>query len=273
MQNFKIDFFELLELAQENDAQRANDLSTLIIGVRHDNLNDVVFASLAELGGLIITGDSGTGKTKAMEALLYTAHENPEDYREVIIIDPRKDLLTNVCEDMPTSKWSSLPEVLEKICEDGESTMNTFRECGVDTIDEFNQTIAERRALRMIIAINDFDLLPSKMTDHEFWRVCKALRVIATQYKDAGIHLIINTTDVSPILLSIKKNCSVLALSQSPSSLQKAFSVSSKNTGDVIVEGEPFNQKLYQGEALFRMVGESTISPIYLPYLPEAFDK
>lgn len=158
--------------------------------------------NLAKASPILISGESGTGKTTLMNHIIMQLIQyNYEDELRLLLVEGRDSNfkqfanLPHLLDDTITDK-GSLHEHLYSLKREIDSRMNLFDECNQRNIDSFNESVVFKKIDRnklpyIVLMIDDFKpFIKSK-------RVIKLLDTLIEKGATYGIHIIVSTKSLS----------------------------------------------------------------------------
>lgn len=261
--NQRREFVRLRELIDEVPPAKAKAAIPLYLG--RDVMNQPVVADLAEMPHVLIAGQTGSGKSACLNAILCSMllSREPDEVR-LILVDPKRVEFSKY-EDIPhlmcpiVTAARKVPVVLDWVIAEMESRYELLAIAGVRKIGDFNaisrRELKERMGERyvqdetplrlpyMVVVVdemNDLMLQAKKDMEDRITRIAQKSRAV-------GIHLILATQrpSVNVITGTIKANL--------PTRI--AFQTAQGNDSRVILDQNGAEDLLGKGDFLYKPPG------------------
>lgn len=242
--------------------KKAKDKLTIALGL--DVAGKEVTYSIAKMPHLLVAGETGSGKSVFLHALIFSIlFKNSPDECKLIIIDPKTNefhfysdiphLITPVVTDM-----SKVPAILEWASIEMNRRYKMFKDAKARNIDDYNER-SGFQALPNIVIIAD-ELAQLLLNDPA--KSLKALQELTQLARAAGIHLVLATQrpDTKIITGTIKANI--------PARI--AFSVGSQVDSRVVLDGPGAEKLLKHGDMLFSAPDTSKFERIQGAFITNA---
>jgi S-DNA-T family DNA segregation ATPase FtsK/SpoIIIE len=254
-----------------------NSHSKLTIALGKDIVGKITVADLAKMPHLLIAGQTGSGKSVAVNAMilsiLYKA--TPEEVK-FILVDPKR-LELGLYEDIPhlltpvVTEPKRASNALKWATNEMENRYKLLAAVGVRNIEQYNALVAkpktlelfpveeiERKPLPFIVIVidelADLMMVASKDVEDSVMRLAQMARAV-------GIHLIVATQRPSVDILTgvIKANfpCRI------------SFRVAQKVDSRTILDQMGAQQLLGKGDMLFIPPGSSKMVRVHAPFVSE----
>jgi DNA segregation ATPase FtsK/SpoIIIE, S-DNA-T family len=266
----------LREIIESAEFQNSHSKLTMALG--KDIVGKIAIADLAKMPHLLIAGQTGSGKSVAVNAMiisiLYKA--SPDDVK-FILVDPKR-LELGLYEDIPHLLTAVVTEpkrasnALKWATNEMENRYKLLATVGVRNIEQYNALMRkpktlelfpevpgeEKRPLPFIVIVidelADLMMVASKDVEDSIMRLAQMARAV-------GIHLIVATQRPSVDVLTgvIKANF--------PSRI--SFRVAQKVDSRTILDQMGAQQLLGKGDMLFIPPGSSKMVRVHAPYVSE----
>jgi len=259
-------------------AEFQNSHSKLTIALGKDIVGKIVVADLAKMPHLLIAGQTGSGKSVAVNAMIISVlyKASPEDVK-FIMVDPKR-LELGLYEDIPhlltpvVTEPKRASNALKWATNEMENRYKLLATVGVRNIEQYNTLIkkpknldlfaadenSEKKPLPFIIIVidelADLMMVASKDVEDSIMRLAQMARAV-------GIHLIVATQRPSVDVITgvIKANF--------PSRI--SFRVAQKVDSRTILDQMGAQQLLGKGDMLFIPPGSSKMMRVHGPYVTE----
>ncbi len=266
----------LREVIESTEFQRSPSRLTIILG--RDIVGKIVIADLAKMPHLLIAGQTGSGKSVGINAMILSIlyKSSPEEVK-LILVDPKR-LELGLYEDIPHLLTPVVVEpkrasnALKWATTEMENRYKLLASVGVRSIDQFNTFVQKPRNLELfseeqnatlkplpfiVIVIDelaDLMMVASKDIEDSIMRLAQMARAV-------GIHLIVATQRPSVDVLTgvIKANF--------PSRI--SFRVAQKVDSRTILDQMGAQQLLGKGDMLFIPPGTSRMTRVHGPLVTE----
>lgn len=262
----------LSEVIQSSEFQ--NSASRLTIALGKDIVGKIVIADLAKMPHLLIAGQTGSGKSVGINAMILSIlYKSPPEEVKFIMVDPKR-LELGVYEGIPHLMAPVVVEpkrasnALKWATKEMENRYKLLASVGVRGIDQFNTFVRKPRNLELFSQEQNADLTPlpyivivideladlmmvaSKDVEDSIMRLAQMARAV-------GIHLIVATQRPSVDVLTgiIKANF--------PSRI--SFRVAQKVDSRTILDQMGAQQLLGRGDMLFIPPGTSRMTRVHGP--------
>jgi len=265
----------LRDIIESVEFQGSHSKLTMALG--KDIVGKIAIADLAKMPHLLIAGQTGSGKSVAVNAMiisiLYKA--SPEDVK-FIMVDPKR-LELGLYEDIPhlltpvVTEPKRASNALKWATNEMESRYKLLATVGVRNIEQYNVLVRkpktldlfpeeaeERKPLPFIVIVidelADLMMVASKDVEDSIMRLAQMARAV-------GIHLIVATQRPSVDVLTgvIKANF--------PSRI--SFRVAQKVDSRTILDQMGAQQLLGKGDMLFIPPGSSKMIRVHAPFVSE----
>jgi S-DNA-T family DNA segregation ATPase FtsK/SpoIIIE len=266
----------LREIIESAEFQNSHSKLTMALG--KDIVGKISIADLAKMPHLLIAGQTGSGKSVAVNAMiisiLYKA--SPDDVK-FILVDPKR-LELGLYEEIPhlltpvVTEPKRASNALKWATNEMENRYKLLATVGVRNIEQYNALIRkpktlelfpeipgeEKRPLPFIVIVidelADLMMVASKDVEDSIMRLAQMARAV-------GIHLIVATQRPSVDVLTgvIKANF--------PSRI--SFRVAQKVDSRTILDQMGAQQLLGKGDMLFIPPGSSKMVRVHAPYVSE----
>jgi len=274
--NIRRETIFLREIIESVEFQSSHSKLTMALG--KDIVGKIAIADLAKMPHLLIAGQTGAGKSVAVNAMiisiLYKA--SPEDVK-FIMVDPKR-LELGLYEDIPhlltpvVTEPKRASNALKWAVIEMESRYRLLATVGVRNIEQYNALVKkpatldlfpeesgeEKRPLPFIVIVidelADLMMVASKDVENSIMRLAQMARAV-------GIHLILATQRPSVDVLTgtIKANL--------PSRI--SFRVAQKTDSRTILDQMGAQQLLGKGDMLFIPPGTSKMIRVHAPFVSE----
>ena len=259
-------------------AEFQNSHSKLTIALGKDIVGKIVVADLAKMPHLLIAGQTGSGKSVAVNAMIISVlyKASPEDVK-FIMVDPKR-LELGLYEDIPhlltpvVTEPKRASNALKWATNEMENRYKLLATVGVRNIEQYNTLVkkpknldlfaadenSEKKPLPFIIIVidelADLMMVASKDVEDSIMRLAQMARAV-------GIHLIVATQRPSVDVITgvIKANF--------PSRI--SFRVAQKVDSRTILDQMGAQQLLGKGDMLFIPPGSSKMMRVHGPYVTE----
>ncbi len=260
----------LSEVIRSNEFQKSASRLTIALG--KDIVGKIVVADLAKMPHLLIAGQTGSGKSVGINAMILSIlyKSGPEEVK-FIMVDPKR-LELGVYEDIPNLLTPVVVEpkrasnALKWATKEMENRYKLLASVGVRSIDQFNTLVRKPRNMELfseeqnaaltplpyiVIVIDelaDLMMVASKDVEDSIMRLAQMARAV-------GIHLIVATQRPSVDVLTgiIKANF--------PSRV--SFRVAQKVDSRTILDQMGAQQLLGKGDMLFIPPGTSRMTRVH----------
>jgi S-DNA-T family DNA segregation ATPase FtsK/SpoIIIE len=266
----------LREIIESAEFQHSHSKLTMALG--KDIVGKIAIADLAKMPHLLIAGQTGSGKSVAVNAMiisiLYKA--SPEQVK-FILVDPKR-LELGLYEDIPhlltpvVTEPKRASNALKWATTEMENRYKLLATVGVRNIEQYNALLRKPKTLELfpedeteerkplpflVIVIDelaDLMMVASKDVEDSIMRLAQMARAV-------GIHLIVATQRPSVDVLTgvIKANF--------PSRI--SFRVAQKVDSRTILDQMGAQQLLGKGDMLFIPPGSSKMVRVHAPYVSE----
>jgi len=274
--NIRRETIFLREIIESVEFQSSQSKLTMALG--KDIVGKIAIADLAKMPHLLIAGQTGAGKSVAVNAMiisiLYKA--SPEDVK-FIMVDPKR-LELGLYEDIPhlltpvVTEPKRASNALKWAVNEMEGRYKLLAAVGVRNIEQYNVLMKkpktldlfpeengeERKPLPFIVIVidelADLMMVASKDVENSIMRLAQMARAV-------GIHLILATQRPSVDVLTgtIKANL--------PSRI--SFRVAQKTDSRTILDQMGAQQLLGKGDMLFIPPGTSKMIRVHAPFVSE----
>jgi DNA segregation ATPase FtsK/SpoIIIE, S-DNA-T family len=274
--NIRRETIFLREIIESVEFQSSHSKLTMALG--KDIVGKIAIADLAKMPHLLIAGQTGAGKSVAVNAMiisiLYKA--SPEDVK-FIMVDPKR-LELGLYEDIPhlltpvVTEPKRASNALKWAVNEMENRYKLLATVGVRNIEQYNALMKkpktlelfpeengeERKPLPFIVIVidelADLMMVASKDVENSIMRLAQMARAV-------GIHLILATQRPSVDVLTgtIKANL--------PSRI--SFRVAQKTDSRTILDQMGAQQLLGKGDMLFIPPGTSKMIRVHAPFVSE----
>lgn len=264
---------DFIEKAKEQSPEKYASSRYLLMG--EDTLGKVVYAELEALPHLLVTGGTGSGKSKTFHAIIHgiLSRTTPRDTL-IALGDPKSELAryrdlgfvwNPIC-----SSGEEVAAMLDRAYQEGERRISLFRALGIDNIDNYNKKMAQEgkeelhlpRILVILDELADFTAVLMQENKTLGKSVVDSLTKIAKKHRAQGIHLFLATqrADTGVVASGIRSQCSVVSAYQKEIDAKLAFGT----------DDDPGTSKLVSksGDALFKL-GERDPIRTQFPYINE----
>jgi S-DNA-T family DNA segregation ATPase FtsK/SpoIIIE len=259
-------------------AEFQNSHSKLTIALGKDIVGKIVVADLAKMPHLLIAGQTGSGKSVAVNAMIISVlyKASPDDVK-FIMVDPKR-LELGLYEDIPhlltpvVTEPKRASNALKWATNEMENRYKLLATVGVRNIEQYNTLVkkpknldlfaadenTEKKPLPFIIIVidelADLMMVASKDVEDSIMRLAQMARAV-------GIHLIVATQRPSVDVITgvIKANF--------PSRI--SFRVAQKVDSRTILDQMGAQQLLGKGDMLFIPPGSSKMMRVHGPYVTE----
>jgi DNA segregation ATPase FtsK/SpoIIIE, S-DNA-T family len=266
----------LREIIESVEFQHSHSKLTLALG--KDIAGKIVVADLAKMPHLLIAGQTGSGKSVAVNAMIISVlfKASPEEVK-FIMVDPKR-LELGLYEDIPhlltpvVTEPKRASNALKWATNEMENRYKLLATVGVRNIEQYNVLLkkpknldlfsaeenSERKPLPFIIIVidelADLMMVASKDVEDSIMRLAQMARAV-------GIHLIVATQRPSVDVITgvIKANF--------PSRI--SFRVAQKVDSRTILDQMGAQQLLGKGDMLFIPPGSSKMTRVHGPYVTE----
>lgn len=274
--NLRRETIFLREIIESVEFQSSHSKLTMAMG--KDIVGKIAIADLAKMPHLLIAGQTGAGKSVAVNAMiisiLYKA--SPEEVK-FIMVDPKR-LELGLYEDIPhlltpvVTEPKRASNALKWAVNEMENRYRLLATVGVRNIEQYNTLVRkpktlelfpeeegeERKPLPFIVIVidelADLMMVASKDVENSIMRLAQMARAV-------GIHLILATQRPSVDVLTgtIKANL--------PSRI--SFRVAQKTDSRTILDQMGAQQLLGKGDMLFIPPGTSKMIRVHAPFVSE----
>jgi S-DNA-T family DNA segregation ATPase FtsK/SpoIIIE len=266
----------LREIIESAEFQNSHSKLTLALG--KDIVGKIVVADLAKMPHLLIAGQTGSGKSVAVNSMIISVlyKASPEDVK-FIMVDPKR-LELGLYEDIPhlltpvVTEPKRASNALKWATNEMENRYKLLATVGVRNIEQYNTLVkkpknldlfetdenSEKKPLPFIIIVidelADLMMVASKDVEDSIMRLAQMARAV-------GIHLIVATQRPSVDVITgvIKANF--------PSRI--SFRVAQKVDSRTILDQMGAQQLLGKGDMLFIPPGSSKMMRVHGPYVTE----
>ena len=258
-----------------NEARCSKDSLDMFIGV--NNNSEIYSINLRSTGHILVSGATGTGKTKFNDAVINNVllRSRPDEVK-LLLIDTKK-IIFNIYHDIPhlispiISDAYFASNALKVIVQMMEERYNVFSASGVRNIEGFNEKVkaqggrpnddgspAPKKLPYVVVIIDELaDLMNVAGKDVE-----SSIQRITQLARAAGIHLIVATQrpSVNVITGVIKSNI--------PSRI--AFAVSSGVDSRTILDSVGAERLLGNGDMLYQPIGQNAAERVQGVFVTDA---
>jgi S-DNA-T family DNA segregation ATPase FtsK/SpoIIIE len=266
----------LREIIESTEFQHSHSKLTVALG--KDIVGKIVVADLAKMPHLLIAGQTGSGKSVAVNAMIISVlyKASPEEVK-FIMVDPKR-LELGLYEEIPhlltpvVTEPKRASNALKWATTEMENRYKLLATVGVRNIEQYNALLkkpknldlfppedsTERKPLPFIIIVidelADLMMVASKDVEDSIMRLAQMARAV-------GIHLIVATQRPSVDVITgvIKANF--------PSRI--SFRVAQKVDSRTILDQMGAQQLLGKGDMLFIPPGSSKMMRVHGPYVSE----
>lgn len=266
----------LREIIESAEFQNSTSKITMALG--KDIVGKIVVADLAKMPHLLIAGQTGSGKSVAVNAMIISIlfKASPEDVK-LIMVDPKR-LELGLYEDIPhlltpvVTEPKRASNALKWATNEMENRYKLLATVGVRNIEQYNalfkkpktlelfpeESSVEKKPLPFIVIVidelADLMMVASKDVEDSIMRLAQMARAV-------GIHLIVATQRPSVDVLTgvIKANF--------PSRI--SFRVAQKVDSRTILDQMGAQQLLGKGDMLFIPPGSSKMVRVHAPFVSE----
>lgn len=266
-----ITFREMIESRQFRDER-----SKLFLAMGKTIEGDPFYSNLARMPHLLIAGQTGSGKSVGINAMICSVLMRAAPHEvKFILIDPKM---------VEMGIYADIPHLLTPVVTDPQEAANSLKWAVVEmeqryrtlagfnfrNLEQYNNAVAQRKvpveegeeqpdALPSIVVVIDelADLMMVARGEVE-----ESIARIAQKSRAVGIHLILATQRPSVDIITgvIKSNL--------PSRL--SYRVSQKNDSRIILDANGAEKLLGKGDSLFLAPGTARLVRIHAPFLMES---
>ena len=234
----------------------------ILVALGKDLMGRVQTADIAKMPHLLVAGSTGSGKSVCMNSIIASIlmRYRPDEVK-LVLVDPKKVEMSNY-NGVPHLLWPVVTDpkkastALQRIVAMMDDRYETFAECGVKKVEEYNQYVDKQKSqdptcslekmpyiVVIIDELADLMMVASKEVEASIQRVTQLARA-------AGIHLIVATQRPSTNVITgvIKANI--------PSRI--AFAVASFVDSRTILDTAGAEKLLGKGDMLYLPMGENT---------------
>ncbi|MDD2565380.1 MAG: DNA translocase FtsK [Candidatus Gracilibacteria bacterium] len=174
-----------------------NHKSNLALVVGRNINGENIVADLAKMPHLLIAGQTGSGKSVAMNGFIVSLlYKNSPDMLRLIMIDPKR---------VELSIYNGIPHLLAPIISDHEKALNSLKWCVAEmmrrydimtqlrarNLEEYNKKVVKKEKLPNIVVV--VDELAELMGRNNKKEVENAITRIAQLGRASGMHLLVAT--------------------------------------------------------------------------------
>ncbi len=234
----------------------------ILVALGKDLMGRVQTADIAKMPHLLVAGSTGSGKSVCMNSIIASIlmRYRPDEVK-LVLVDPKKVEMSNY-NGVPHLLWPVVTDpkkastALQRIVAMMDDRYETFAECGVKKVEEYNQYVDKQKSqdptcslekmpyiVVIIDELADLMMVASKEVEASIQRITQLARA-------AGIHLIVATQRPSTNVITgvIKANI--------PSRI--AFAVASFVDSRTILDTAGAEKLLGKGDMLYLPMGENT---------------
>lgn len=234
----------------------------ILVALGKDLMGRVQTADIAKMPHLLVAGSTGSGKSVCMNSIIASIlmRYRPDEVK-LVLVDPKKVEMSNY-NGVPHLLWPVVTDpkkastALQRIVAMMDDRYETFAECGVKKVEEYNQYVDKKKSqdptcslekmpyiVVIIDELADLMMVASKEVEASIQRITQLARA-------AGIHLIVATQRPSTNVITgvIKANI--------PSRI--AFAVASFVDSRTILDTAGAEKLLGKGDMLYLPMGENT---------------